>query len=273
MTYKILCRIMDKYTASCATIKSCEMENGMKKNPDLMKLLNLSYLRYSNKTKSCGSMDLPALYCNTKIYPDFLALYSEPGLYHKTNRTAVCFHEFDTDFDGKNGLFWAIYYDEKRKLEYFRNRFKGVRFFLGPDYSELGDVHTIENNYRLFKSRIVSLWLIFELNATVIPNISFPDKNSYAFALDGLEKCEVVAISTKGHMDNDAENKRLRDNIRFTVDRLCLKAIIVYDVCGTNEPVLNTFSYAIEKGVSVVIPDNTLKHQNCLRFERGVVDL
>ena len=139
---------------------------------------------------------------------------------------------------------------------------------LAPDYSELGDIHAIENNYRLFKSRIVSLWLMFELGAIVIPNISFPDKNSYAFALDGLEGCSVVAISTKGHMDDVAENERLRDNIRFTVDTLQLKTIVVYDVCGTNSATLDAFSYAIKNGVSVIIPDNTLKCQNAKRFNR-----
>lgn len=240
----------------------------MKKNRNLAKLLNLNYLQYSNRTVSCGMMDLPALYCNTEVYPDYLALYSEKGLYHKTNRTAVCFHEFDTEFDGKHGLYWAIYYDDKKRLEYFKDRFSGVRFFLAPDYSELGDIHAIENNYRLFKSRIVSLWLMFELGAIVIPNISFPDKNSYAFALDGLEGCSVVAISTKGHMDDVAENERLRDNIRFTVDTLQLKTIVVYDVCGTNSATLDAFSYAIKKGVSVIIPDNTLKCQNAKRFNR-----
>ena len=243
----------------------------MKRKSNLTKLLNLNYLTYSNRTVSHGTMDLPALYCNTEVYPDYLALYSEKGLYHKTNRTAVCFHEFDSEFDGKNGLFWAIYYDEKERLEYFKERFKGVRYFLGPDYSELGDIHVMENNYRLFKSRITSLWFTFELDAIVIPNISFPDKNSYAFALDGLEDCSVVAISSKGHMDDVAENKRLRENIRFTVDRLQLKSIIVYDVCGTNDATLDTFSYATKKGITVIIPDNTLKRQNALNAKKKVI--
>ena len=74
-------------------------------------------------------------------------------------------------------------------------------------------------------------------------------------------------------MDNGVENKRLRENIRLTVDSLRLKAFIVYDVCGTNEATLDTFAYAKEKGVSVIIPDNTLKCQNSLRFERKVINL
>ena len=52
----------------------------MKAKQTLRKLLNYSFLNYTNKTQSCGSKDLPALYCKTEVYPDFLALYSEPKL-------------------------------------------------------------------------------------------------------------------------------------------------------------------------------------------------
>ena len=63
----------------------------MRIKENLIELLNLNYLHYSNKTVSKGSMDIPAICCNTEIYPDFIALYSEKGLYHKTDRTAVGF--------------------------------------------------------------------------------------------------------------------------------------------------------------------------------------
>ena len=237
--------------------------NPTKAKSNLAKLLNLNYLRYSNKTHSAGEKDLPALYCTTEVYPDFLALYSEPGLYCATNKTAVCFFNYDESFDGKNGLFWAIYYNDEERLNYFRKRFCGVRYFISPDYSELGDIHWVENEYRLFKARIVSLWLILELNAIVIPNITFPTESSYQFALSGLEECKVVCISTKGHIGNQLEFQRLKKNIQLTTDTLHnLQAIIVYDVCGTDEAACEAFSYAYERGIKIVIPRNTLKNQN-----------
>lgn len=239
----------------------------MKYNENLIKLLNLSYLNLTNKTVSCGTMDLPAINCNVTVFPDYIALYSEKSLYHKTERTAVAFYEFDEDFDGKFGLFWAIYHDVEDRLEYFKERFKGVRYVIVPDYSELGDIHRIENNHRLFRGRIVGLWFMFVIGAVVIPNITFPTEESADFALDGYEECSVVAFSTKGHMSEPAENQRLRDNIRLTVDKLPnIKTIIVYDVCSTNEATLDTFSYAVEKGVKIVIPDNTLKSRNMVLF-------
>ena len=235
----------------------------MKRNDNLIRLLNLSYLNFTNKTVSSGVMDLPSIQCDVKVFPDYIALYSEKSLYHKTNRTSVAFFQFDEDFDGKHGLFWAIYYNVEERLQYFKERFKGVRYIIIPDFSELGDIHKIENNYRLFKGRIIGLWFMFEIGSVVIPNITFPTEESVGFALDGYEKSSVVAISTKGHMDDPVENLRLRTNIRLTVDKLpMLKTIIVYDVCSTNDATQETFSYAIERGIKIVIPDNTLKCRN-----------
>ena len=91
--------------------------------------------------------------------------------------------------------------------------------------------------------------------------------------MNGLETCSAVAISTKGHMDDVLENERLRENIRLTVDTLPLKTIVIYDVCGSNDATLKTFAYAAEKGIRLITPDNTLKHQNTLRFHGEVMNL
>ena len=60
----------------------------MKHNENLIKLLNLNYLTYANKTVSCGEKDLPSISCNVKNLPDYIALYGEKSLYQKTDRTA-----------------------------------------------------------------------------------------------------------------------------------------------------------------------------------------
>ncbi len=215
----------------------------MKSRQTLRNLLNYSFLNYTNKTHSCGEKDLPALYCKAEVYPDFLALYSEPSLYHKTDRTGVCFYQFDSVFDGKRGLYEAIYHDDTARLAYFKKRFEGVKFFIAPDYSEFGDIHVIENEYRLFKARVVAIWLAIEIGAIVIPNISFPTERSAAYALDGYEECSVVAINTKSHLQDKVEYERLLWKIRFTVDHLKLIAIVVYDACGTNDRVMECFAF------------------------------
>lgn len=51
---------------------------------DLRKKLNLSYLRYANLTHAAGKHDLPALACNTEVFPDYIALSGYPSQYRKT---------------------------------------------------------------------------------------------------------------------------------------------------------------------------------------------
>lgn len=243
----------------------------MKKIPKLAQKLNLNYLKYTNKTVSCGKEDLPELHCDPDEYPDFLALYSETGLYSKTKNTAVCFYKYDEDFAGFYGLHNAIYYNVKGLIETYKLRFDGVKIFISPDYSELGDIHIFENNHRLLLARIVSLWLHQELGATVIPNITAHNTEQLNLTLTGLEKCAVVAFSTKGHMNNPKENAKLREYIKITVDKLTnLKAIVVYDVCGSDKYTLDTFKYASDKDIKVIIPNNTLKEQNRLHKAKAV---
>ena len=211
---------MADYTNLSSVFLLTGERSNFEKNNNLIRLLNLNYLTLTNRTVSCGGMDLPAINCNVSVLPDYIALYSQTSFYHKTEHTAVAFFQFDEDFDGKFGLYWAIYYNVEERLTYFKERFKDVKYVIIPDFSELGDIHKIENNYRLFKGRIIGLWFIFEIGAVVIPNITFPTEESVNFALDGYGDCSVVAISTKGHMGDPAENLWLRANIRLTVEKL-----------------------------------------------------
>lgn len=236
---------------------------------DFIKLLNLYYLRYTNLTYAVGKHDLPELYCNTDVYPDYIALYSQRCDYHKTPNTAVAFYQYDDTFDGQDGLYNAIYYNNEKQLTQFKERFEGVRFFISPDYSQLGDLDDIENNYRIKKARVVSIWLMTEMNAIVIPNITFPTISTIDFYLDGLEECSVVAFSTKGYVDDKLEREILIEAVKHTVDRLKLKTIIVYDVCQENRDVEEIFKYAIDKGVEVLIPPNMIKNRNQTRRKKN----
>ena len=144
-----------------------------------------------------------------------------------------------------------------------------VAFYLSPDYSELGDIDDIENNYRIKKARVVSLWLTTEMNAIVIPHITFPTISTIDFYLDGLEDCSVVAFSTKGYVDDKLEKEILIKAVKYTVDRLNLRTIIVYDVCRENYEAENIFRYAIDKGINIIIPPNMIKNRNQARRKKN----
>lgn len=235
---------------------------------DLRKKLNLSYLELTNKTRAAGIHDLPALACDTQVLPDFIALNREPGAFHKTPLTAVGFWLYDDEFDGIHGLYNAIYYKDEKLLAQYRKRYKGVKIFFTPDYSQFGDVDDIEEHYRLKKMRVVGLWFALELGAVVIPFITVPTPASVDFALDGLEDCHVVAFSTKGYVGNQLERDILKQIVRLTVDTLALRAIVVYDVCKDNAAVDDIFAYAHEQGVEVVVPMNTLKARNIAKAKK-----
>lgn len=234
---------------------------------DLASPLNLGFVRLTNLTHATGEHDLPALSCNTEVFPDYIALSGYPAQFYETPLTAVGFWEYDVKFDGYDGLYNAIYHDNHKRLDYFKKRFAGVRIFFTPDYSQFGDICDIENNYRLFRARIVGIWFAVELGAVVIPFITAPTMKDMPLALDGLEDCSVVAFSTKGYVNNAHERAVLKEMVRLTIDRLRLKAIVVYDVCATNDAVDGIFAYAKDKGVRIVVPSNALKRRNIARRE------
>ena len=209
----------------------------------------LNYQKYTNKTQYAGKYDIPSLYCNTNIYPDFIALYSEKSYYHKTKLTAVGFFQYDEEFDGQHGLYNVIYYNNVKDLTKFKERFKGVKFVFSPDYSLIEDTDEVENIYRLKKMRVVSLWFIHEIGAIVIPLISFPSFNTIDRYLDGLEYSSVVGISTKGHIEEPKEYRILCETIRYLIEnKNNLKTIIVYDVCGDNRKTYEAFDVEKMRG-------------------------
>ena len=237
------------------------------KDIDLRKKLLLEYQILTNKTQYIGKYDIPSLYCNTNIFPDFVALYSEKSYYFKTELTAVGFFQFDDEFDGQHGLYNAIYYKNEKDLRKFKERFRGIKFVLSPDYSLLEDSDEIENLYRLKKMRVVSLWFIHEIGAIVIPLITFPSIRLIDNYLQGLEECSVLGISTKGHIDEVNEYNILCETIKLLVlKKKNLKAIIVYDVCGNPTKTNNAFQIAEENGIKIIIPENSLKLQNEKRW-------
>jgi len=229
---------------------------------DLTCLLNLNYLKLTNKTQMTGDYDFPVIYCNTSVIPDYLALYGQPCEYHKTPLTGVCFYAFDSTFDGLCGLFNAIYYNVDFLLEYYRQRFADVKFIVSPDYSQFGDLQKIENLIRLWKARIVTLWFMIELRAVAIPSATYISEETFPLFFSGLEECSVIAFSTKGHVRRASERRLLKAAVKYAVDNLKLKTIIVYSVCGKDETSLKLFKYAIERGINVVIPNNSLRERN-----------
>lgn len=239
---------------------------------ELAKKLNLNHLDYTNKTICAGPYDLPSLVCKTEILPDYIALYTQPGLYHNTALTAVGFWLYDETFEDYDGLYNAIYYKVEHRLKFYKERFKDVKIFFTPDYSQSGDMDLIEQLTRLKMARVVGLWLVEELGAVVIPFITAALPDVIDVALDGLEACSVVAFSTKGYVENQVERQILKELVRLTVDKLPnLQTIVVYDTCKDNEAINDIFAYALEHNIKVVAPANALKDCNIRNAQKRTI--
>ncbi len=241
----------------------------MKWKNDLKKKLNLSYLDLTNKTRKVGIYNFPRLLCNPSVLPDYIALYTQPSEYHRTLKTCLAFYNYDNTFDGIDGLYNAIYYNDVSRLEYYKTRFENIKYFIMPDYSVCGDIDKAENIYRIAKARRVALWLTLELRAVVFPNISYSSKDDFSFILDGLEDVEYIAFSTKGTVTSKIDRDLLVYAVKLVTDNLHkLKGIIVYDVCKDNTFVDEVFSYAKKNGIEIFVLPNSLKLRNMSHKER-----
>lgn len=238
----------------------------MRKKKNLKKLLNLEISDYTNLTPKCGELDMPYIKCNEVPDIDYFAMYSRPSTYFYSEGTCVSFFEYDRIFDGIQGLWAAIYYGDKDLQAFYLKRFCGVKCFASPDYSKCGDNCEIENQYRQFRSRIVSIWLAMELNAIVIPLVSCANETGMKYMLDGMEDCEVVAFNAKGPMGDPVQMGIFIQSIKYTVDRLRhLRRIVVYSASPDKEKVRRIFKYAIDAGIEVQVPDNILQARNRLK--------
>ena len=162
------------------------------KKENLKDLLNLNILNNTNLTPKYGKFDMPYIFCPVIPSIDYIATYSQPKTYFHGENTCVSFNEYDKNFDGEKGLWNAIYYDNKELQQNFIKRFHGVRYFIAPDYSKCGDIPEIENQYRQFRARIVSIWLTMNIGAVVIPLVSCANEYGMQYMLEGKDILKPV---------------------------------------------------------------------------------
>lgn len=135
--------------------------------------------------------------------------------------------------------------------------------FIEPDYSQIRDIELIENKYRQFKARVVSLWFINEMNIPVIPNLNYAGDYSMEYMLDGIKETTMISVSLKGIMDKKIEEELLMMAIKKSVDNLPnLKKIICFSTSPNDEKNNMYFEYAKNKGIDVIIPDNSMRLRN-----------
>ena len=236
----------------------------MSKNVDLRKRLNLNYTIFSNQSSKNPNYHFANIYNKDDYIPDFLALYKkEHYLYGSTDNTTICFFEYDDIVNSIYGLCNAVYYNDKELLDLYSEELKGCHYFIMPDLSLTDDIEEWDLIHRHGIMRLTCIWIITKLRGHVIPLMTYNNEASFKNMVAGFEECEVVCFSTKGSISKPSKRKMLIKAVKYAVDNLPkLKRIIVYDVCKRNNHIDLIFKYAIDKGIKITVPDNTLKTCN-----------
>lgn len=241
----------------------------VRKAMDMRRLLNLGHLYYLDKAMPSEKYGLPELKCDTKVLPDYIALYSQVSLYSYTLLTCVGFYQFDNIFDGKDGFINAFVYGDKKLIKKYRKRFENVQMFIMPDCSMFGDLDLEYNKEQLKRALLGALILSIEFNKVVLPNITYISEETFPLYFDAIKNCSVVAISLKGHIRYSKERRLLKAAIKYAVDNMPnLSTFVVYSVCGKDETAYKVLDYAVKNGIKICIPQNTLRERNMRRCGR-----
>lgn len=245
------------------------------KSKDLRRRLNLNVLNITEQDYFGGVFELPALACpyDDKLLIDYIALYQDIKEYRKTSRTAAGFFTYDDIWNGRFGLYQSIYFDDKEKLSFFKERFTPSdgkpMVFIEPDASQISVVNRIENLYRYYEARVISLWLILECNALVIPNLTAADSTYFSVMIQGLEDTEVAAISIKGHLKDDDELSFSLDIAKYASLHLSkLKLLIVFTTSSRREKIRKLFAAAVRETIKVIVPETRASERNLCLDER-----
>lgn len=233
----------------------------MKRN--LKSNLNMYVADILNRTVCEGPYELPNITCRVNnLRLDYLTLYGHPKDYLHPMDVGVCFYQYDNVIDGINGLYESIVHHNERRLEYFRKRFEDIKVMIEPDYTLCGDAPFIENLTRIYKARIVLLFMVLEWDKIVIPNISFVDDRTKEACFCGINKGSVVAISAKGCLADKAQMKLFEQIIDTTIDRVNPSIVVLYTVTKDSKFLKRMVERLEQSGSVVIIPDNMLLRRN-----------
>ncbi len=213
-----------------------------------------------NNFESSEVFNIPMIGNFNEAYPDYIALFNHPKDFYKTEKTCVGFYIKDKYFDDIDGIYQAIIYKDVKLLKYYKFLLKDVKFIIAPDYSIYGNFKDCTLIHQLEKQAVVFGWMKLELNAIIYPNITYGLNHTYKWCFKNIYKGSNVALSLKGCIRN-GESKNLIDAIKFMVDEVEPKSIILYST-SYDDTSKKLLSYAINKGINIIFLDNMLKDRN-----------
>lgn len=215
----------------------------------------------TNKTTKNNLKCLPDIGSFVDVYPDFIALETEPGLFNKTLLTCVSWFKDDSYFDTIDGLYNAIIYKDETLLKFYKTRYSNVKMFINIDYSTYGDFDEETLLHNIKKACVVFLWLTFEIDAIVYPLMTYGTEKTLDWCFEHIMINSNVALSLKGVMEGK-ERELFQKALKILIDTRRPKALIVYTV-ASKESSDDILKYAIKKKTPIIYVANTLQERNC----------
>ena len=214
----------------------------------------------TNKTTKNNLKQLPDIGNFVDIYPDFFALDSEPGLFHKTVNTCVCFFKEENYIDTIDGLNNAIKYKDIELIKYYKARYEGVKFFVPVDYSLNGDFDEETLLHNLKRQCIDFLWFTFEMDGICFPIMTYGNEESLSWCFEHIMEGSNIIISLKMVMVG-TEKEMFLKALKVLVDTRKPKALLIYTV-ASHDSTMKMLDYAIQKGIRIIEIPNTLMIRN-----------
>ena len=149
------------------------------------------------------------------------------ALQTKDYNSWVCFYEVDYKF-------MRIWNNPKKYISILK-KFNGV---ITPDFSLYVNMPLVMQKYHIFMGRALGHWFCMN-GIKIIPNVRLGDKRTYDFALNGLNKGDVIAFGTLGCYKRTVEREIVLHGIREAINQLEPSAVLIYG--SKPDEIINSF--------------------------------
>lgn len=183
--------------------------------------------KLKNANFNTGFYQLPEISDFIIDKPKGLVLWSNRNKIKNKKEYALVFYEYDSFFDGKNGVYNILKYGSKNEIKKLYEEIKDFAFVVCPDYSVYGNFPNYKQIEALAKSREVG-YVLTTFGIKVVTNYRATFEWSYELALSGIVKESVVAIGTLGALKERKTRELLRDSVNALVRFIKPRAIVVY---------------------------------------------
>lgn len=96
----------------------------------------------------------------------------------------------------------------------------------------------VMQKYHIFMGRALGHWFCMN-GIKIIPNVRLGDKRTYDFALNGLNKGDVIAFGTLGCYKRTVEREIVLHGIREAINQLEPSAVLIYG--SKPDEIINSF--------------------------------